>query len=216
MEPTRKELEESVRKQVEEIVASSRDVQARIAHLVRDMAREFHFNGAGLVALTKSVMDGAAAAFDKAVPKQPDSVLGQVVEGLGDGLSSASLAARLALEESEAASKSFATEDLSKLSKDLSALKSLFVETVSEAAGKLRSGVAGQAGNLRGHAERAYNRVRPALDAAVTAAAQHPVDLAKESVGAGLSLSGQAAGALFTAIGKCMQETGKRLEGAKK
>lgn len=139
MEPTRKELEESVRKQVEEIVASSRDIQARISHLVGDMAKEFHFNGAGLVALTRSVMDGAAAAIEKAVPKQPDSVLGQVVEGLGDGLSSASLAARLALEESEAASRSFATEDLTKLKKDLAALKSMFIDTVAETVGKLRS-----------------------------------------------------------------------------
>jgi len=103
------------------------------------MAKEFHFNGAGLVALTRSVMDGAAAAIEKAVPKQPDSVLGQVVEGLGDGLSSASLAARLALEESEAASRSFATEDLTKLKKDLAALKSMFIDTVAETVGKLRS-----------------------------------------------------------------------------
>ncbi|HLN26124.1 MAG TPA: DUF6781 family protein [Gemmataceae bacterium] len=139
MEPTRAELEESVRKQVEEIVASSRDIQARISRLVGDMAKEFHFNGAGLVALTRSVMDGAAAAIEKAVPKQPDSVLGQVVEGLGDGLSSASLAARLALEESEAASRSFATEDLTKLKKDLAALKSMFIDTVAETVGKLRS-----------------------------------------------------------------------------
>jgi len=216
MEPTRKELEESVRKQVEEIVASSRDIQARISHLVGDMAKEFHFNGAGLVALTRSVMDGAAAAFEKAVPKQPDSVLGQIVEGLGDGLSSASLAARLAMEESEAASRSFATEDLTKLKKDLAALKDMFVDTVAETMGKLRSGVSAQVGNLRGHAERTYNRVRPTLDAAVSAAAHHPASLAKESVGAGIALSGQAAGALFTAIGKCMQETGKRLEGAQK
>jgi ElaB/YqjD/DUF883 family membrane-anchored ribosome-binding protein len=209
------ETDAAIREQAGAIVAQGQDVRSRIGQLVTETAGRFHLDRDGLVRLTRSVLEGTRDAVDRAVGHDPGSVLRQVVDGLGDGFSAAALACRLAFEEARARGKTFADEDLHKLRDDLKTLGKQFVDTVTTVAGRFRSVAADQLAALRSHAENTRQRVQPALESALAAAREHPLRFTGESAGAGLAVSRQALGSLFTAIGRRLQEAGQRLSGTK-
>jgi hypothetical protein len=197
--------------QVRGIVAAGRDVRGQVAQVVAGVA--VPPPPEGLAGLARSVLDAAAAAIQEAAPADPESTLRQVLDGLGDGLTMAALASRLALEEAQAGGRQFAQGDLAKWAGDLRALGELLAANLAEGWGRVRGLTAGQLAALRGHAARLERRVRPDLEAALAAALRHPVRFGEETVAAGLHLSGQALGALFGAIGRRLQDVGHRLAG---
>jgi hypothetical protein len=202
-----------IRDQADAIVAQGQDVRPQIARLVTETAEKSHLGRAGLLALARSVLEGARSALDRAVGHDPGSVLRQVVDGLGDGFAAAALACRLACEEAQAQGKTFASEDLTKVRDDLRALRDLFVSTVSTTARKFGSLAADQLAALLHHAENTGTRVLPAVESALSAACEHPLRLTSESAGAGLAMSRQALGTLFGAVGRRLQQAGERLGG---
>jgi hypothetical protein len=213
MSETEKNVADQVRDQVEGIVTEGQDVRKKVARLVAEAVERCCIDREGLIGMVRSTLDGANAAIQRAVPQDPGSTLRQVVDGLGDGLSSAALACRLAFEEAGTHGRTFATEDMAKLRTELKSLSDLFVDTVSNTLGRFRTLAAGQLGVLRSHAEQTRTRILPSLESALAAAREHPVQLAKESAGAGLNVSCQALGALFGAVGRRLTEAGQRLTG---
>ncbi len=213
MNEPQKNIEDYIQEQARAIVAEGREVRARIARLVTETVEKFHLERQGLIGLARSVLEGTQAAVDRAVGHDADSVLYQVVDGLGDGFSATALACRLAFEEARAQGKSFASEDLAKLRGDLKALADLFVETVSTTTSKFRSLAADQVRSVRAHADRTRARVLPALESALAAARQHSLELAGASVATGLAESRQALGDLFSVVGRRLQEAGQRMTG---
>ena len=204
---------DGIRDRAREIVAGGSDVRARIAALVADAARQAQASGQGLLNLVKSVMDGASAAAATAIDSQPGGVLKQVTDALGDGLSQTAVSAKLAMDEARARGQRFAGEDLHALGANLAALKDLFAQTVVQAGRAVHTEVSGQAGDLKEHAERVIERVRPSLDATIQAVKDDPVKLGKESLSAGAEFTRQAAGGLFTAMGGLLQKAGESLKG---
>ncbi len=205
-----------VRGQVEAIVAGGKEVRQQVATVVAESSEKFHLLPEGLVELSQVVMEGAVDALRKAVPPEPESTLRQVIDGLGDGLSTAALAGKLAIEEAAARGQAFAAEDLTRMSRNLTALGDRFVRTVSATGGAFKSNTQKELDALRRHIENTHARIRPPLESVVAAAAQQPLQLAKESVGAGASLARQGLGALFTAAGRSIYEAGKQLSGGKR
>jgi len=202
-----------LQEQADAIVTQGQDVRTRIARLVAQTAERYHLDASGLIGLARSVLTGAAQAADRAVGHDPDSVLRQVVDGLSDGLSAAAVACRLTFEEARAQGQTFASEDLAKMRANLKTMGELFVDTVSTTAGKFHSQAAEQLRALRTHAENAKDRILPALTSALVAAGEHPVQFTTESAGAGLTVSRQALGSLFTAVGRRLQQAGQRIGG---
>jgi hypothetical protein len=202
-----------VREQAEAVVTQGQDVRKQVAGVVTAGADQFHLNKQGLLALSQSVMDGVKAALDKAVPQDPASVLRQVIDGVGDGLSSTALAARLAVEEAQAQQKNFADEDLSRMSTDLRTVGNQFVDIVSGTSKKFRSVTGAELSSLRHHAEQTVKRILPTINTTLAVMAKHPLQFGQESVEAGVRLSKQALGSLFAAVGHRMEEASKRLSG---
>ncbi|MCE9534251.1 MAG: hypothetical protein K8T89_24490 [Planctomycetes bacterium] len=202
-----------IQAKIEAIVAQGDEVRKKVSELVTGSADNLHFSKQGMIDLSRSVMEGATAALDKAVPKDPQHVLRQVIDGLGDGLSTAALATRLAMEEAKAQNKSFADEDLSKMTADLRTVGDLFVDTVSQTAKKFKSISAAELGALRTHSEQTVKRLLPSINSTIAAIAERPLQFGKESFEAGISLSKQALGSLFGAVGRRMEEASKRLTG---
>lgn len=200
----------AVRARAEEIVSSGTDVRPRLAEVVAQNAGESRRVG-GLVALVRAVTDGAREGLARSVPGDPDHVLRQVVDALGDGLSRAALAGQLALREADASARQFATEDLADLRDDLTAARDLFAETVERGLSAGKAFTAGQVAAARGHAERVAERVGPAVAQALDAARRHPVAFAREGVRAGVGAGQGAAGALFQAMGRLLQRAGDQL-----
>ncbi len=203
----------SVEDKVAVIVAQGQDVRNKVSEVVTDSADKSPVTRKGLIDLSRSVLDGAVAALDKAVSHDPDSVLRQVIDGLGDGLSAAALATQLAMEEARAEEKRFAEEDLSRMTKDLRAVGDLFVDTVSQASSKFKSESRSEVEALRRHAEHTMKRLLPSINSALVTIEEHPLQFGKESVEAGFKMSRQAVGSLFAAIGRQLEKAGKQLIG---
>jgi hypothetical protein len=157
------------------------------------------------------VIDGALAGLTRAVPKDRDDALCQVVDGLGDGLSQAALAGRLALEEASSASRKFTGEDLARLRDELTAVRDLFAETVERGLSAGKAFTTDQAAAARRHADRVAQRLAPAVAHALDTVRQQPVTLARESLQTGVSAGKCATGALFQALGRMLQRAGDQM-----
>ncbi|MGE5194277.1 MAG: DUF6781 family protein [Deltaproteobacteria bacterium] len=205
-----------VRGQVEAIVAEGNEVRQQVSEVVAEAAERFHLYPEGLIELAQAVMDGAFEAVRKSVPTEPESTLRQVIDGLGDGFSTAALAGKLAIEEAASRGKAFATEDLARMTRNLTALADRFVKTVSATGGAFSSITQQQLDGLRQHVVTTHARIRPSLESAAAAAAQQPLQFARESVGAGAALARQGLGALFTAAGRSIYVAGKQLAGERR
>ncbi len=202
----------SVREQVESIVAEGGDVRGRVKSLVAEAAAAAQRSGEGLVALAQSVLNGASDALNKGLSRVPaEGTLHQVVDGLGDGLSQAMLAAKMAVEEARAPGKQFAAEDLHRVKEDLGSLTSLYVQTIADAASRTKTEASAGLSGLRDHAETARERMLPAFKSALDAFRHDPIGLGKESVQAGFAASQHAAGTLFSSMGRLLQDAGQKL-----
>src|SRR5262249_18316806 len=90
-------------------------------------------------------------------------------------------------------------------------LTSLYVQTISDAAARARSEASHELSGLREHAERARDRMMPAVQSAIEALKQDPVAAGKESLRAGLAATQHAAGGLFVTMGRLPQQAGQRM-----
>lgn len=202
----------TARAQAEQIVTSGTDVRPRLAEVVAQNASVSQQAG-GLLALVRATVEGAREGLARAVPKDRDDILRQVVDGLGDGLSQAALAGRLALEEGASASQQFAGEDLTRLRDELTTLRDLFAETVERGLSTGKAFTTDQVTAAGKHVDRVAQRLGPAVTQALDAVRQHPVALAREGVQAAVSGGQCAAGALFQALGRMLQRAGDQMRG---
>ncbi len=207
--------DENLETSVKEIVAAGRDVRARIRETWLDAAGRASETG-GISGLVRRAVDAAADGVRKSVPDDPASVLRQVIDGLGDGLSTAAHATRLALREAADQGRAFAADDVRRLEDDLGTVASMFTTTVADAAGRVSSLVSSQAKDLAEHARRTMSTVRPDLDAAVAAARKEPGRLVQESAEAGVEMTRRAAGSLLAAIGGFFAEAGRIVSGSRR
>ena len=207
----------SVRDQVQAILAGGGDVRRQVGAVVARASEEVQRSGKSLLELARSVVDGAGDALRKGAAAAPaEGALRQVIDGLGDGLSRAAISTRMALEEARAKGRQFASEDLKKVGDDLASLTRMYSQTITEALSKVRTEASSEVAGLKDHAEVVLNRIRPSLQSALEALKQDPVGLGKESLDAGIAATRHAAGSLFAAMGKLIQEAGHKLAGTDK
>jgi hypothetical protein len=202
----------AVKAQAADIVSSGADLRPRLAEAVAQNAAASHQAG-GLLALVRATIEGAREGLARAVPKDQDDALRQVVDALGDGLSQAALAGQLALDEAAGSSRQFATEDLAGLRNDLTSLRDLFAETVEWGLSAGKAFTADQVAAAGRHADRVARRLVPAVAQALDAIREHPVTVAREGVQTAVSGGQCAAGALFQALGRMVQRAGDRIRG---
>jgi hypothetical protein len=205
------DLNATVTAQVENIVATGTEVRPQLAKVVTQNACESQQSGEGLVGLTQAVMDGARSGLARAVPKNRDDVLRQVMDALGDGLSQTALAGQLAIQEAGSNSKHFEKGDLARLRDDLTAVRDLFLETVDRGLSSCKALTDSQLATARQHAERVAERLRPVLAQVHEAIKEHPAAFAKESLQAIDSMGQGATGALFQSLGRKLQRAGEQM-----
>lgn len=206
-------LADTVRKQAETIVAGGRDISRETADLVAGAAERFQQSGAGLVALARSVLEGAADAATRGTAHRPESALRQVIDGVGDGLSRAALATQLTFEEARSRQTRYAAEDVARARQDLQALNQLYLETLAGVLERARATASDERQRLMDHAAAVWERARPGLQSALEAAASHPAELGRETLQAGWEAGRHTAGALAQGMGRWLEEAGRRLRG---
>jgi hypothetical protein len=215
MSSTTTDLNGTVKARAEKIVADGTDVRHRLAELVSQNAWQSQQNGVGLLALFRAVMDGASEGLARAVPQNREDVLRQVVEAVGDGLSQTALAGQLAVQEAASSSRHFAQEDLARLRDDLKAVRELFTETVARGLESSKALTMEQITKAQEHASRVVERLGPVFTRTCDAIRKQPVEFARESLQAGVSMGQHATGALFQSLAHLLQRAGDELRGAK-
>jgi hypothetical protein len=201
-----------IKQKAEAIVKQGGDVQAEISKLVSDVTSQFYQTRDGLEKLVKAVAEGAATTAKESFGEdKAESVLLPVVNGLADGLAKSAQAVRLTLEESSASGRQFARADLENISKDFRVIGEVFVDIVSDAASKLGGHVTEQVRTIGEHAKQTFLHVWSPLEKALNDALHDPVKLGRESVQVGASVAQQAAGVLFSELGKHLQHAGEKL-----
>ena len=200
-----------LKQQAEDIVKRGRNVREEIAKLSSSAAARLHDARAGLVGLSRSVLDGAVSGAQQAVPGQGESVLREVVAGLADGLAISANAVRLTLEESRGRGTQFAREDLKKVADDFRGVGENFKQTVDEATQRIGAQISQQGRALADHAGHTLTSARPAIEAAIKAACEDPAALGKEALQAGAAATRHAAGVLFSELGKRLEQAGEHL-----
>jgi hypothetical protein len=205
------QLPDWLKQQAEDIVKSGRNVREEIAKVSSSVAGKFHQTKNGFADISRSVLDGAVAGAQQAFPGQSESVLREVVAGLAEGLAISANAVRLTLEESRGRGAQFAHEDLKKVAEDFREAGEHFKQAVHEATDKLGAQISAQSLSLADHAGHTLGSVRPAIDAAIKAACDDPSALGKETLQAGASATRQAAGVLFSELGKRLERAGDQL-----
>lgn len=191
----------------EKIAQGGEDVRARISRLVSDAAGRLSKTKDGFTSLVRAVSEGAAAGAGSALPDKTESVLRSVVDGLGDGLGRSAHAIQLTLAESAASGVHFATDDLNKVAQDFRAVGEAFTDIISDAMHQLGDHATGQVRSFVEHAKQTFQSTRPSLEAALDESLKNPVQLGRESVQAGASAARQAAGVLFSELGRRLQGT---------
>jgi len=208
------EVQAAVKPQVEKIVASGENIRQRLAKVVSEAACRCQETGEGFVELIKSVLDGAREAVAKSMPKDGDAVLRQVVEALGDGLSQTALATRLAVEEAVSSSRRFAEKDVGRLHDDLTTVRDLFAETVTQCLQKGKALTENQIASAKIHANRVAERMTPLFNEVVEVVKKNPAAMAREGVQVGIAAGQGAAASLREAVSRSLKRAADELDRA--
>jgi hypothetical protein len=182
------------------------DVRAAFAKLTAASAKALH-HGEQLVQFVDSVL---RAAF-RAQPAAADGPLREVIAGIGDGLATAALATRLAIEEAGRRGERFAKDDLRRVADELESAARGLGTGVAQAV----TGTVSVSKDLLAHATTTMARIRPGLQQALDAVLERPADTAREAAGESARAVRRSAGALFTAMGNLLQAAGQRLRDGK-
>lgn len=202
-----------LRQTAEELVTRGSNLRAETSQLVADACSKAYASTDGLRSVVKAVAEGAIDGAKHNLPADPVSVLTPVIDGITDGLTKSAQAVKLTLEESTASGKRFAHEDLAKIGQDFTSLGGMISDIVTGAASALGGHAKDQASTLAAHAKQTFTAALPPLEAALHAATHHPKQLGMETVQASTGAAKQAAGVLFSELGKVLQKAGEKLGG---
>lgn len=203
---------------IQSILDEGEKVRDRIQQVVAGSVNSEEFSVANLGKAAREVMAAAyqniGDAVTKAVPKESEGALRDVVYGLGDAFGTAARSAGSAFEAATKQGKEFASDDVKRVTKELSDLGSTFVSAIADAS-KTAAGQAAEFANQAStHATKAAEDMKPHVESALTAAALHPVQLTKEAAQAGIDVSKQVAGSLFSVLGEFMNKAADAMKSA--
>jgi hypothetical protein len=215
MSKERKQATKDAGAKAKTIAAQGEKVRERTRQAFADAVHKRHFSFDSISDIAGSMIDGAAEAVKSAAPKDRSNVLKEVIDGLADGFSGSANAARRAFQDAKRRGERFVKDDVRRVTDNLHVLEDVFFETVSHAVDRAQDQIGAQAQDLQKHARRAASQIRPALEKALHAAMDHPVELMTETASTGVKAAPRAAGALFQAMSGLLAGVGDAMLGEK-
>lgn len=194
-----------------QIVKKGGDIRAEISKLISNATGRLHQTKVGLVDLARAVADGAATGVQQVAPSGSESTLRAVADGISDGFTKSAEAVRLTVEESGKKGAQFAKEDLDKIVKDFRSLGDTAKEITARLAQGCKGHLSSQLQTIFEHTKSTLQGLRTPLESVVTAAMKNPVGLGKETLQAGAAATREAAGVLFSELGRHLQSAGDRM-----
>jgi F0F1-type ATP synthase membrane subunit b/b' len=207
-DPTREALD-SIRRSVEQAAAAGEDVRRATEQAVRQAGDRIEAGGERFSKAAQSALEGA-----KRRGAETDGPLKDVLDGLGDAVTSAANASRLAMAEATSTGRRFAEEDLRRARDEMRTLGELFGRTLTDAVERATGRTRDAVSDLERHASRVADRVGPSLQDAANAATSDPAGLARDSATAAVQATQAGVASVFETMGRLLEETGKAIGGA--
>jgi hypothetical protein len=208
-DPSRDALD-SIRRSVEDAVAAGEDVRRATESALRATGDQIEAGGTRFAKAAESALDGAVEGAKKA-GGDADGPLRDVLDGLGDAVTSAANASRLAMQEAAGTGRRFAEEDLRHARDEMRTLSELFGRTLTDSLGRATGRSREAIHDLEQHAARVAERVGPSLQDAMRAAAADPVALARETAEASVKATGAVVSSVFESMGRLLEDTGRAM-----
>ncbi len=211
-DPTREALD-SIRRSVEQAAAAGEDVRRATEQAVRQAGDRIEAGGERFSKAAQSALEGAVEGA-KRRGAATDGPLKDVLDGLGDAVTSAANASRLAMAEATSTGRRFAEEDLRRARDEMRTLGELFGRTLTDAVERATGRTRDAVSDLERHASRVADRVGPSLQDAANAATSDPAGLARDSATAAVQATQAGVASVFETMGRLLEETGKAIGGA--
>lgn len=202
----------SISESIREIIESGKDVGNGVRALVVDLLQK---RSQPVEAVRNSVNEILTTTEDvvrRSAPEQADSVLRKVIDAVASGVQTVAQATNYAVQEAAARGQRFAGDDVDFAKKNLKAASEILVDTVKYAANRTASETKTAAVELKTHAERAVEAVRPTITATLDALRESPVQLASETAGTALRGGRLATGAFLSAISDVLSSAAGMLD----
>jgi hypothetical protein len=207
------EVNQNIPDRVREATCGDRDeIRDRIRGLMEEMARGEEKLAAGLGRLAREVYRAAADAVERSAPDHADSVLREVLDGIGDGVQKTAQTTQYAVEEAMGRGESFAREDLERIRGDLDSLGQIMTEVVADTAERTQGELSRAFRDAVTHTERMVTSIRPSIDDAIEALSRDPVGAASQSASAAVGTTRRAAGAFFSVLAGMLEGTADALD----
>lgn len=209
-----------VNETVEKILSEGKQVRARIREMVTGSVKDQEFSAANLGNTAQKVMGAAyhrvGEMVESAVPRDSEGALRDVVYGIGDAFGSAARSAGKAFESASKHGRAFATEDVKRVTRELGKMGTTLVTSIKDAGQSAVGHTAQVARGTVDHATQAAEEIKPTVEKALAAAAQHPIEIARDTAKAGVDVTRQMAGSLFSVLGDLMRKAAEVVSDATK
>ncbi len=201
---------------VGKILSEGQKVRERIAELVTSTMKGKDFRVSALAETATNVVTSAyqvvGAQVEHAVPRDQEGVLRDVVYGVGDAFGAAAQGVKQTFDDATTQGKSFASEDVARLGKEMSGMVATFVASVASAGTSAMGHATEFVQAATQHANTAAEEIGPSVESAMSAATSHPIELTSEAAKAGLAAGRQVAGSLFSVLGDIMHQAARSVQ----
>lgn len=192
--------EETVMEAVREAVESGQDVTERVRQIVVDLFQGRRSATATARDTVQGIVETATDIANRSAPAKADSIVREVVDGIGNGLGMVAQTTQYAVKEAADRGQRFASEDLERARKDLSGIRDILADTVKYFADRVSTESGSTFRELKSHAERTLAAATPVVTSSLEALAKHPVQTAGEVAGTAFRGGQLTAGALLSAV----------------
>lgn len=193
---TNSSLSDSIR----EVIESGKDVAENVRSMVVGLLQQPSGPVDSVRSSVNEIMKTAEDVVRRAAPEDADSVLRKVIDGVASGVQTVAQTTGYAVQEARARGERFANDDMDFAARNLKAAGDMLMETLKYATERASFESKTAASELKTHAERAVEAVKPTVVSTVDALRDSPVQLASEASGAVVRSGRLAAGALLSAV----------------
>ncbi|MEZ6031653.1 MAG: DUF6781 family protein [Planctomycetaceae bacterium] len=201
---------------VREAVESGQDIAGDVRKIVVDLFSGTTAPVTSAREAIRGMFETAAEVANRATPDKADSVLKNVIDGIGSGLRTVAQTTQYAVQEASDRGQRFATEDVERARKDLSSIGEILADTVRYFSDRVSSETGSAVKELRTHAERTMAAAKPVVTSSLEALTKHPVQAAGEAAETAIRGSQLTAGALLSFVSGALAGAAELIDPARR
>jgi len=201
---------------IREAVESGQDIAGEVRKIVVDLFRGNESTVASARKAIRGMMQTASEVASRATPEKADSVLKNVIDGIGTGLKSVAQTTQYAVQEATDRGQRFASEDVERAKNDLSSIGEILVDTVKYFSDRVSTEASSAVKELKTHAERTMAAAKPVVTSSLEAITKHPIQSAGEAAGTAVRGSQLTAGALLSFVSGALAGAAELIDPARR